>query len=342
METVCNGCQKKHKAKGKLANDTSEHNCSCRTGKEHLEIDGSVDQIAATSNDVKTSTSGKHQSGAAQNKEELKTRIIQGIKDLPPMPQAVIKIQQLISDLNSDTAQVAGIIESDQAIAAKVLKMANSAFYGMSGKISSIHQASLLLGYQTLGEIVAMAGAADILDRKMPGYGYDSQELWQHSLSVAFTSKMIADMKEKSVIHEAHTAGLIHDVGKIILDQHVLENKDQIAAFMNQEQKTYLDAERYFFGFDHAGIASEICKTWKIPEKISLAIRCHHQPSLSNGDKLSYILHMADHISTMGGIGYDDDDALYELEKGTMDFVELNQEEVSDITLKVLEAIDQL
>jgi putative nucleotidyltransferase with HDIG domain len=187
-----------------------------------------------------------------------------------------------------------------------------------------------------------MAGAADILAGKMPGYGYDSQELWQHSLSVAFTAKMIADMKYKDMIHEAHTAGLIHDVGKIILDRYVQENKDQIAAYMAQEEKTFLDAEIYFFGFDHAEIASEICQTWKIPEKIGLAIRCHHQPSISNNDELSYILHMADNISTMGGIGYDDDDAVYEFEKGTMDFIGLTQEDVSDITLKVLEAIDQL
>ena len=342
METACGDCQNKHKAKGEILNDSSENICNCRSCDEHLKNDGGLDQIAATSHDENESTLGKCRTEAAQNHEALKSRIVQSIKDLPPMPQAVIKIQQLISDLNSDTAQVAGIIESDQAIAARVLKMANSAFYGMSGKISSIHQASLLLGYQTLGEIVTIAGAADILDGKMPGYGYDSQELWQHSLSVAFTAKMIADMKHKDLIHEAHPAGLIHDVGKIILDRHVLENKDQIAAYMAQEEKTFLDAERCFFGFDHAEIAHEVCQTWKIPEKIGLAIRCHHQPSISNGDELSYILHMADHISTTGGIGYDDDDALYELEKGTMDFIELTQEEVSDITLKVLESIDQL
>jgi HD-like signal output (HDOD) protein len=96
------------------------------------------------------------------------------------------------------------------------------------------------------------------------------------------------------------------------------------------------------FGFDHAEIASEICRTWKIPDKISLAIRCHHQPSLSNGDKLSYILHTADYVSIIGGTGYDDDDALYEAEKGAIDFIGLRQEDVGDIMLKVLEAVDEL
>jgi putative nucleotidyltransferase with HDIG domain len=276
-----------------------------------------------------------------QISDDLKSKIIQSIKDLPPMPQVVIRIQQLISNLNSDTKQLAGIIESDQAIAAKVLKMANSAFYGMSGKISSIHQASLLLGYQSLGEIVTMAGAADLLAGKMPGYGYDSQDLWKHSLSVAFSSKIIAEMKNKDLIFEAHTAGLIHDVGKIILDRHILAKKDPIADYMAQEEKTFLDAEHYFFGFDHADIASEICRSWKIPEKITLAIRCHHQPSISNGDELSYILHMADYVATMGGIGYDDDDILYQAEKGAMDFIGLTQEDIGDMMLKVIDAVEQ-
>jgi putative nucleotidyltransferase with HDIG domain len=254
----------------------------------------------------------------------------------------VIEIQHAISDPNSDILQLTGIIETDQAVAAKVLKMANSVFYGVSGKISSIHQASVLLGYQALGEIVTMAGSADILSTSMPGYGYDSQELWKHSLSVAFSAKMIAEIKNKDSIHEAHTAGLIHDVGKIILDGYILENMDQISVYMVQEEKSFLEAERHIFGFDHAEIASEVCRTWKIPEKISLAIGCHHQPSISNGDELSYLLHVADYIATMGGIGYDDDDALSELETGTMDFIGLRQDEISDIMLKVLEAVDQL
>ena len=122
-----------------------------------------------------------------------------------------------------------------------------------------------------------------------------------------------------------HTAGLIHDVGKIILDRYVLEERDEIGDYMSREEKTFLDAERYFFGFDHAEIASEICRAWKIPETITLAIGCHHQPSISNGDELSYILHMADYVATMGGIGYDDDHILTRLKK-VMDFLGLSQE----------------
>lgn len=340
METACDGCQKEYKTKNESLNGSSEPVCKCRSRDENIKIDTELDQSAATSRDERESSTGTGRSETAQNQAELKSGIIQSIEDLPPMPQVVVKIQQLVLDPNSDTTQLAEIIESDQAIAARVLKMANSAFYGMSGKISSIHQASILLGYQVLGEIITMAGTADILSKSLPGYGYDSQELWNHSLSVAFAAKMIAEIKNKDLIHEAHTAGLIHDVGKIILDRHILENMAQISTYMVQEEKSFLEAERHIFGFDHAEIASEVCRTWKIPEKICLAIGCHHQPSISNGDELSYVLHMADYISTMGGIVYDDDEVLSEPETGATDFIELRQEEISDIMLKVLEAVE--
>lgn len=339
MESACPGCKKTQTAKNKAFNHPGGHVCQCKPSDQKIKIDAGIDQSAAAAESRASDEEGGAQAGQIRN--DLKSKIIRSIKDLPPVPQVVIKIQQMIADVNSDAKQLAKIIESDQAIAAKVLQMANSSFYGMSGKISSIQHASLILGYQTLGEIVTMAGTAKLLDGKMPGYGYDAQDLWKHSLSVAFSSKLIAAHKNKDQIPQAHSAGLIHDVGKIILDPHVLEINDQIADYMSREEKTFLDAERHFFGFDHAEIAAEICRSWKIPETITLAIKCHHQPSLSGGDELAYILHMADYIAAMGGIGYDEDDALYELENGTMDVIGLTQQDVSNMMLEVIAAVDQ-
>jgi len=341
MDTACDGCQNKHKGKHDISEGSSRHVCKCRSREESIKIDPGLDQAAANPGDEIKASPGNRRPDRTHYQEELQSRIIKSIKDLPPMPQVVIKIQGLISDLNSDITDLAEIIESDQAVAAKVLKMANSAYYGMSGKISSIHQASVLLGYQVLGEIVTMAGVVGILSGSMPGYGYDAQELWKHSLSAALSAKMIAAIKNKDLMHEAHTAGLIHDVGKIILDRYILENMDQISVYMVQEEKSFLDAERFIFGFDHAEIASEVCRAWKIPEKISLAISCHHQPSYSCGDELSYVLHLADHIAAKSGASYDEDEAFAELETGTLEFIGIGRDEIRDIMLQVLEAIEQ-
>ena len=272
----------------------------------------------------------------------LKDKILKSVKELPPMPQVVIKTQQLIADSNADVKKIADTIETDQGIATKVLKVANSSFYGMSGKISSISHASVVLGHKILGEVVTLAGAEGILDGELAGYGYDSKDLWKHSLAVALGSKIISNSKNPDLAKEAHMAGLIHDVGKIILDSHIVEKKAEIESFMEKEEKTFLDAESQYFGFNHAEIASEVCKKWNFPESISFAIKYHHQPGNSDGNELSYILHMADYIAILSGIGYDSDDILYELEEGTMDYLKIASEDVSEIVLQVTESVNQI
>ena len=122
----------------------------------------------------------------------LSERINKAVADLPPMPAVIIEIQKLLSDPNSNTGQIAELIETDQAIAVKILKLANSAFYGLSGKVTSIQHAAVILGYKTLGELITIAGFSGLMGKKLSGYGYNSDELWKHSLAVALGSKIIA------------------------------------------------------------------------------------------------------------------------------------------------------
>jgi putative nucleotidyltransferase with HDIG domain len=269
----------------------------------------------------------------------LKDKILKKIDELPPLPQVVFKIQELIRNPDSSAKDIAKVIETDQAIATKVLRIANSAYYGMPGKISSVQHASVVLGFKTLGEIVTIVGSRGTLNRKLLGYGYDTKDLWEHSLAVAFGSKIIAGLKNPSLVNEAYTAGLIHDVGKIVLDPYILEQKGEIEFYMENEEKTFLDAENHFFAFNHAEIAFEICEKWNFPEHINLAIKGHHNPSHTDKNDLSYILHMADHTARLIGIGYDEDDFLYKLEEGTMDHLGLKREDISEIILKITDSM---
>jgi putative nucleotidyltransferase with HDIG domain len=257
------------------------------------------------------------------------------------MPQVVMEIHNQLSGENINTKKISDSIETDQAIASKVLRMANSAYYGMSGRISSIQSALTIMGLRGLLEAVAMAECQKLLTGKLPGYGYEAEDLWRHSLAVAYGCKILAYAKDPGISDTAHLAGLIHDVGKLILDRFVAEKKTEIKKFMQSEQKTFLDAEAYFFGFSHARVACEICKKWKFPQVISNAINWHHKPSGSNKDLLSHILHMADQLATSIGIGYDGDDLLYQLEDGTMDFLGLRRSDLGDLVLKISESVEK-
>lgn len=272
----------------------------------------------------------------------LKQKIINSIKDLPPMPQVVLEIQNLLLATDISVKKISDLVETDQSIATKVLKIANSAYYGMSGRISTIQQASRVLGLMGLSEVVTLAATERVLGGKLPGYGYESEDLWKHSLAVAYGAKVLAGLVDPGIGNTAHIAGLIHDAGKIILDRFVVERRTEINTFMEAEQKTFLDAEMRFFGFNHADVASEICKKWKFPDIISYAIKWHHAPSRSNKDLLSYILHMSDYLGTLSGIGYDDDDLLYQLEEGTMDFLNLKQTDVSNLISRITDAVTKI
>jgi putative nucleotidyltransferase with HDIG domain len=279
------------------------------------------------------------QATAISYQKELKDKILKAVEDLPPMPNVIIKIQKLLLDPNAGANQIAALIETDQAIATKVLKTANSPFYGMSGKVSSVHHAAVTLGFKTLSEITTITAFSSLLGKKLPGYGYNSDELWEHSLAVALASKIIAEKINPESTHEALTAGLIHDIGKLILDPYVFEKRKAFDQFMEGGNQTCLNAEKQILGVDHAEIAFEICKNWDFPDPLTFSIKYHHCPSRSNGNKMAFILHLADYIAVLSGAGYDLDDILDIQEEGTENFLSIHKKDIKSISSAISESI---
>ena len=272
----------------------------------------------------------------------LKQMILRSVSDLPPMPQTVFKVREIIADPKSSFKELSEILEMDQAMAARVLKIANSVYYGLSGKVSSIQHASVVLGHKTLGELMTMAGTSGLLGNRLKGYGLEAGDLWRHSLGVAIGSKIIANKKNPPLANDAFTAGLIHDAGKLILDQHVLERKEAFEEFMADGQQSFLNAEKQILGFDHSEIASEACKSWRVPQTLTIPIRYHHYPSRSKGDKLAYIVHMADAIAMMTGLGLGIDGLLYNMDDEAAEFLGLQQQDVSNIMGEVVESVENI
>ena len=279
----------------------------------------------------------KHPSG-----ETLRKKILRTVSQLPPMPDTVLKAREIMENPSSDFKELGKLLETDQAIAAKVLKLANSSYYGLSGKVSSIQHASVILGHKALGELITIGGAATILGNRLEGYGLEAGVLWRHSLAVAFGSRIIANRKNPAISNDSFTAGLIHDAGKLILDQHILERKELFQEFMANGQQSFVNAEKYILEFDHSEIASEVCKSWNIPQALTIAIRHHHYPSQSQGNELAYIIHMADAIAMMTGLGFGIDGMLYQLDVNAMEFLDLQEEEVNDIMGEVLDSIQKI
>ncbi|MEE4354588.1 MAG: HDOD domain-containing protein [Desulfatiglans sp.] len=275
--------------------------------------------------------------------EELKKKILQQLTGvLPPMPQVVVKARQIVSDESSGLKDLATAIASDQAITVRALKLANSAFYGLKQRVTSIGHASVLLGGEVLREIIIMAGTQGLLPDKLKGYELESGALWSHSLAVAIGSRLLAESRYPELSNDAFTAGLIHDVGKVMLDEHVLERKDEIEELLKDGKTSFLKAEKEVFGFDHAEIGSEVINIWGLPKALSSAITYHHDPSNSDEDRLAFLVHLADFIAVTGENDTRIDSILYEMDEKTLEFLDLDEDDIGGITEKVFLYVDNV
>lgn len=237
--------------------------------------------------------------------------------------------------------EVAEVIEKDQAIAAKVLQVANSAYYGLSGMVSSIHQASVVLGHKTLEQLITMVSATSLLGSQLKGYRMGSGSLWQHSLAVALCSRLIAQDRAPSLENDAFSVGLIHDAGKLALDRYLLERKNHVDQAL-KTGVTFLEVEKQVLGFDHTELASDLCTKWKLPENHVSAMRFHHDPGASDGNQLAYVVHTANYIAQQCGIGNVPGGALYELDSEALSFLSLDEADIATYTEATLEAVNQI
>lgn len=280
--------------------------------------------------------------GELPSGEKLMKSILQTAKDLPPMPQTTLKAHEIIKDPNASFEDLAGVLEMDQAIATRVLRMANSPYYGMSGSVSSIKHASTILGLKVLEELIVMAWSTKALADRMEGYGLDSGDLWQHSLGVAFGSKIIAAAKDPGMANDAFSAGLIHDVGKLVLDPYIEERRDAFTAFLASGTESFLSAEKAILGFDHAEMAAELCTNWNVPQTLATAIRYHHAPAASGGNQLAYIVHIADVIAMMSGMGSGIDGLQYHMDEGVMAKLGMSSDDMSTVMMQIVEAVQAI
>ena len=275
--------------------------------------------------------------------EELIKMILGSVNDLPVMPQVAERARKILADKNCSFSMVAHVIEADQAIATKVLKLANSAFYSIMGRVTSIQHAAMVLGTKTLYQVLQIACTEPVLSARLPGYGQNSGDLWRHSLAVAACSRAIAKRRNPSIIDDGFSAGLLHDCGKLILDPYLGARSEAFQNCLVQEKKKVFEAERILLGVDHAHIAAYVCEKWQIPKQLFSAIQYHHTPSLLRVHELAFIVHLANAVMHVPDISTLRDIADIEAEPEAIKFLglDINQialvwQESSDYVIKTI------
>ncbi len=239
---------------------------------------------------------------------KVDSRIVRDLDSIPTLPSVVTRILEIVLDDKSSARDAGKIVEADQALAAKVLKIVNSPAYGLRQKVSTVSHAIAMLGFGTLKSLVLSVSVYEGLLEGKKDTGLDKSLYWQHCLAVAAASRALAKEMAFDLPDEAYVAGLLHDIGKIILDQRAREDYRRVLARAKGESCVFVQAEREVLGSDHSEVGGWVAEKWNLPPILQDAIRYHHA-DLAKIDlpqrnlQLVALTHVADFLAWTQGIG---------------------------------------
>ena len=244
-----------------------------------------------------------------RSRELIKSRILGKMKEIKSFPQFVVETLRKLNDRDSSASDVAMSLSRDEGLVIRTLKLANSAAYGISRDISSVTEAIAMLGYKNISNIVLSASVYSVMDKSLQGYALDRGQLWKHSLTVAYAARYIAQRFGKSIPEEAYVGGLLHDIGKVVLNDYVRFGYGIIVKLVEEKQIPFIEAETQVLGFDHAQVGAMLVEKWGLPEAYGYAVAYHHAPDSVPPEKrekfqpIADVVHTANTLCLMLGVG---------------------------------------
>jgi putative nucleotidyltransferase with HDIG domain len=240
-------------------------------------------------------------------------RFIEKMDQIPSLSAVVSRLIKVVNSSESSAEDVADLIERDPALTSKVLRLANSAFYGIPRSVSSVQSAVVILGFNTLKSIVLGASVMDLFSSEKEPQAFDRTRFWKHSIVCALAAKAIAQsMLGRLNIdpQSAFCAGIMHDIGKLIFELFTPKEYAQLCAYASEKKISLIQAEVATMGINHADIGRILADKWALPLDLELAIVHHHQPQAANKIReLVSVVHLADVISHRLHCGLLDDEA---------------------------------
>lgn len=265
------------------------------------------------------------------DRKKLKEKLLK-IGDLATLPVVAYNVMQLTQNPKASAMDVGKAISQDPALTSKVLKIANSAFYGFPRKISTINNAIVILGFSNIRNIVLSAGIIDAYKGRKSSEYFDRTDFWKHSLTCGIASKIIASTVGLKNAEEAFIWGLLHDLGKIVMDTYIHEEFSQVAQNAKTNGRLIVDAEQKFLGFNHTDVGSLVAKKWNMPPALIKVIKFHHNPVLDyNSLRISSIVHLADILCRTLDLGCGGDNEIPIVNERSWDLMNLNKQMIKNI-----------
>jgi putative nucleotidyltransferase with HDIG domain len=264
-------------------------------------------------------------------RSEIK-KIIMDTKTLPTLPGVILRLNELSESNKASVQELAKIVTSDQVLAARILRLANSPSYGFY-RVSTISSAMILLGVNVVKSLALSSSFFEIMEKDRIG-------LWEHSLGVGMAANLIARKLGLPECEEIATAALLHDIGKVVISLKCRDAETQIRSIAHEKQLFTLEAEQEVIDSDHAEIGAWLAKSWFLPDKLSEPIACHHNVDLAANHRVkTAVVHVADVFIKASGFGDSGDCFVPQIQQAAWDVLKLTEQQMTELVEEIEEML---
>ncbi len=262
-----------------------------------------------------------------------KKEILKAIKNIEALPSASLELVKKLQNPDIEVRDIVKIVERDPGLTANILKTANSAKYSSGNKIDNIQTAIVRIGNSILYRTVVGSALKPIASKQIKGYDLSSKSFWEHSIGVSVGTEILAKILKKKIPDYIPTAGLLHDVGKIVLGTFFNVDTKDILKLAFQENIPFNEAEKEVLGMDHAEVGAELLHSWKFSDNLINAVRWHHQPDKAEQNDIGIdFIHAVDSLCMMAGFGIGEDGLNYRPNDDVFKRLELSGN-ISELTI---------
>ncbi|RJQ16098.1 MAG: HDOD domain-containing protein [Nitrospiraceae bacterium] len=266
--------------------------------------------------------------------ESLKHRV-QQIKNLPTVPVIAQQVLGLIKDDLISVSKLEKIVENDPAISAKILSVANSAYFKSKTPTRTLSNAILRIGFNNVRNIALGISLMTVFDDGKRGTEFDYHRIFNHSVSVGFTAGMLSQYIRQDTMGEILINGLLHDIGYLIMNRYFIEDYRKVIE-MFEKEGSLLDAEKKVLEFTHAEIGGWLADKWNLPGTVSDTIAYHHVPSLAKKNlKYVAVIHIADYITTRDIFSPTKRDPNYPFDPASLEVLGISENDLKEIEAKI-------
>lgn len=205
--------------------------------------------------------------------------LVDNASDLISLPEVTLRVNEIANDPNSTADDMAAVITQDPALVVRMLKIANSAYYGLSNEVETLSRAVAILGTNKIRDLVLSSSASDTFDG-IPNDLISMQDFWHHSLYCGLLAQILSKKSNKTNSESVFIAGLLHDIGQLLMFNQMPEKSHEAILLLmegSEELETF-EAERHVFGFDHMQVGAALIKSWKLSPVLEECIEFHHEP----------------------------------------------------------------